>query len=78
MNEMEKLRVLLPHWIEHNRSHEAEFARWAEISRQADHEDVADLISRTIDHMRQANEELAQALDKVGGPLEGGHHHHTD
>jgi hypothetical protein len=26
----EKLRVLLPHWIEHNAEHAAEFRQWAE------------------------------------------------
>ncbi len=30
MNEIEKLRVLIPHWIEHNSEHGAEFRRGAE------------------------------------------------
>jgi len=30
MNELDKLRVLIPHWIEHNREHAEEFRRWAE------------------------------------------------
>ena len=30
MNDLEKLRVILPHWIEHNIGHGREFANWAE------------------------------------------------
>ena len=27
-SDVEKLRILLPHWIEHNNSHVAEFVKW--------------------------------------------------
>ena len=27
-NTIKKLRVLLPHWIEHNNNHIAEFRKW--------------------------------------------------
>ena len=30
MNEIEKLRVLIPHWVEHNNEHAQEFRDWAE------------------------------------------------
>jgi hypothetical protein len=30
VTDLEKLRVLLPHWIEHNAEHAAEFRQWAE------------------------------------------------
>ena len=30
---MEKLQILLPHWIEHNHNHEAEFKKWADLAR---------------------------------------------
>ena len=33
MNEVEKLRVLIPHWIEHNEEHANEFRRWAELEK---------------------------------------------
>ena len=29
MNETDKLRVLIPHWIEHNQEHAQEFRDWA-------------------------------------------------
>lgn len=30
IEDREKLRLLLPHWIEHNTEHAAEFREWAE------------------------------------------------
>lgn len=30
MNDLEKLQVLLPHWIEHNAEHADELSSWAE------------------------------------------------
>ena len=34
MNDSEKLNHLIGHWIEHNDSHAAEFAKWAERARE--------------------------------------------
>jgi hypothetical protein len=70
MNELEKLRVLIPHWIEHNEEHAAEFKRWAESAGEA-----APQIIASADAMMQANASLKVALDKLGGPLE--HHSHV-
>jgi hypothetical protein len=35
MSEIKKLRVLIPHWIEHNEGHAAEFIRWASHAGEA-------------------------------------------
>ena len=68
MNERDKLRVLLPHWIEHNRDHAGEFRDWAKQAGQARGEllDAARLLE-------EATGKLEQALDLLGGPLEHGH-----
>lgn len=63
MNEQEKLRVLIPHWIEHNEDHAEEFRQWAE---QAG--DAAPQVRAAADAMARANESLTQALEKLGGP----------
>jgi len=34
-SEVDKLRILLPHWIEHDMEHAAEFRRWAEVAGEA-------------------------------------------
>jgi hypothetical protein len=78
MSEIEKLRVLLPHWIEHNGEHAGEFREWANRAGSA-REHILD----AAELMEEANAHLAEALEQVGGPLEHkplageqGHHHH--
>jgi len=68
MNEIDKLRVLIPHWIKHNEEHANEFRDWAKQSGEASHE-----IFAAADQMVQINEVLEAALKKLGGALE--YHH---
>ncbi len=64
MNETDKLRVLIPHWIEHNTEHADEFRRWAKQAGDAS----ADILA-AAETMAQTNEALVSALEKLGGPL---------
>ena len=81
MDVIEKLRIMLPHWIEHNRSHQEEFAEWAEQLAEKD-AGLADQLSRAVSSLKEAQEALGKALALTGGPLSGGnghghqHHHH--
>ena len=75
---VDKLRVLLPHWVEHNRSHKAEFVKWAAAARAEGLEDVASLIEKAVEGLDGADEALSQALAKVGGAAGGHDHHHHD
>ena len=77
MNDIEKLRVLLPHWLEHNQEHAAEFAGWAGRASAAGQETVAREIHRAAEAMRQANDALQTALAELGGPAHLEHHSHT-
>jgi hypothetical protein len=82
MKDLDKLRVMLPHWIEHNRGHGEEFSQWADRL-IAETPEVAQLLHRAVDSLRDAQAALEEALDKAGGPLENkghhhGHHHHDD
>ncbi len=69
MKEEDKLRVLIPHWLEHNQEHADEFRRWAETAGEVGSEILA-----AAEAMNAANQSLAAALEKLGGALE--HHHH--
>jgi hypothetical protein len=69
MNEQDKLRVLIPHWIEHNQEHAEEFRKWAKQADICEGEIMA-----AADLIHQANTSLESALHKLGGPL---HHHHS-
>jgi len=41
MDELEKLRILLPHWVDHSAEHANEFRTWAKRAREADQDPVA-------------------------------------
>jgi hypothetical protein len=53
VNENHKLRILIPHWVEHNHEHAQEFLRFVEAA----------------GHMDLVNRALAAALEKLGGAL---------
>lgn len=64
----DKLRALLPHWMEHNAEHAAEFRNWAEQARSAGQAEVADEIDTAAKELGWVNEALSSALLKLGGP----------
>ncbi|MGA9347604.1 MAG: hypothetical protein WBW48_02205 [Anaerolineae bacterium] len=63
--DLEKLRVLLPHWIEHNAEHAAGFQEWAEKARAVGQEEVAEEIALAAKELGWANEALSAALKKL-------------
>ena len=73
LSDQDKLRLLLPHWMEHNQEHAEEFRRWAEKGGLARVD-----IQRAAENLESVNAILAQALEKLGGALEHheGHEHH--
>ncbi len=79
MNQKEKLRVLLEHWIDHNKGHEAECSKWIEVSKEEGMGDVAASIEQAVTEMNKVGSLLEKALEQAGGKLEkqdGSHHHH--
>ncbi len=74
MDDIEKLRALLPHWAEHNQDHAGEFEAWAARASAAGHETAAQQIRRAAEAMQQANEALQLALADLGGPVQHDHH----
>jgi len=73
MNEGDKLRVLLPHWIEHNQEHAKEFRRWTDVAGEGA-EDIIEAASAMV----HVNEALENALEKLGGALPHDHLHHHE
>jgi len=69
MTDIEKLRALLPFWVQHNQEHAVEFLGWAGKASLAGYEEVARLIRRAAQEMQQANSTLQLALDELGGPV---------
>lgn len=77
MDNVEKLRVMLQHWIEHNKGHVEEFEKWREVMRQEGQTLLAGQLAGAIATMSSVNELLAKALHDAGGPkVDDQHHHH--
>ena len=79
MNEIEKLRIILPHWIEHNKNHEEEFNKWLALMSEADTE-VAALLEKAVLSLQEIDSVLCQIANKTG-TIPGKHskdhtHHH--
>ncbi len=78
MENVDKLRVLLQHWIEHNQGHAADFEKWQKIMANEDQPAIAEDIANAIKKTEEINTILAKALDSAGGKKDDdhGHHHH--
>jgi len=63
--EMEKLEILLKHWVEHNEEHAEEFGEWAEKAKALGNIAVHDDILSAVEKMRKANEYLLKALENL-------------
>jgi hypothetical protein len=69
--DLDRVRVLVPHWIEHNSEHAQEFRDWATRVRDlaaglAVADEAADAMVQAAEAMEQSNLRLAEALRLVG------------
>jgi hypothetical protein len=78
MDNVEKLRVMLQHWIEHNKGHMEEFEKWHGIMKGECRKSLADSIHKSVELMGSVNAELERALKEAGGAKhdDDDHHHH--
>ena len=67
MNDLEKLQVLLPHWIEHNAEHADELRTWAERIQLFDDEDAAERLFAAAASLQNAGDHLSKLLDEASG-----------
>ncbi len=64
-DDLAKLHILLPHWIEHNEEHAASFREWAGRARELGLETVAEQIEVAVDRMTACGQALATALREL-------------
>ncbi|MBL7209388.1 MAG: hypothetical protein ISS52_04755 [Dehalococcoidia bacterium] len=64
-SEMEKLKILLHHWIEHNKEHGDEFRKWAEKARDLGEATVQEDMLGAAQYMDKASESLLIALEEL-------------
>lgn len=76
MDNVEKLRIMLQHWIEHNKGHVEEFDKWRETMTADGQVSLAAQIAEAINTMGIVNNQLEKALEEIGGPKDDDHHHH--
>ena len=62
MDEIDKLKVLLAHWIEHNRQHTNRYKEW--ILKAGDAEKS---LNDAVMYSDKVNDSLSTALFKLGG-----------
>ncbi len=60
-----KLKHLIGHWVEHNRSHEASYSEWAVKAREMGDVPSAELIDEAVMMMKDADEFLLKALGEL-------------
>jgi hypothetical protein len=63
-NDAEKLRILLPHWIEHNYEHAEEFREWATRVRFASKD-----LQIAANFLEKASHALEACLEKQGSSI---------
>ena len=76
MDALQKVRVVLPHWIEHNQGHMEESRKWVEALRSEGNEPVAALVEEAVAAMARAGHLLVHAMETAGGPGDHDSHHH--
>jgi hypothetical protein len=67
MTDIDKLRMLLPHWIAHNTEHASEFRTWIERVRGIGQAHVVEHLEAAIQNMDAAKRDLQAALEYLGG-----------
>ncbi len=63
--EVETLRILLAHWIEHNNSHEQGFREWAEKAERIGNAKVYEMILKAADSLKAASDYLLEAKKHI-------------
>jgi len=75
-SDVEKLQMLLSHWLQHNQDHGREYEKWAGFAGDAGYPDAAAYIKQAVELLAKADEAFEKALEAVGGPGKDHHHHH--
>ena len=63
--DVETLRILLAHWIEHNNSHEQGFREWAEKAEKLGKAKAYEFISKAADSLKAASDYLLEAKKHI-------------
>ena len=65
MNELEKLKVLLHHWMEHNAEHADTYRTWAGKASSLGNEELSKTLLRLCEEAKKLNELFEEAQRKI-------------
>jgi hypothetical protein len=65
LDDLTRLCVLLPHWIEHNEEHADSFQHWVARAREMGQDEVAQQIEEAMKRMAACNQALNAALQML-------------
>ena len=71
--DLDKLRILLSHWVEHNRKHSEEFFEWVKRIEELASKDVVLHLRSAGEEMEKVTGHLRAALRHLGGVPDKGH-----
>ena len=63
--EEKTLKLLLSHWVEHNKAHEEGFKEWVEKSKQMGRTEASHSIRKAIEFMEEADAMLLEAQKHI-------------
>lgn len=61
MTELEKLKHLLEHWMEHNEAHVKTYGEWAAKADSLGEEELARMLARIVEESRKLNDLFREA-----------------
>ena len=67
MDEIEKSKILLNHWIEHNETHIKSYKEWAEKLKEMGYNEISQKIKEAADIILIVNEKFKQAEEMLKG-----------
>jgi hypothetical protein len=65
MDELEKLRKLIPHWMEHNDEHAETYKSWAEKMSSLGKKELSEILIRLHQESRKLREFFKEAMGMI-------------
>ncbi|MBI5098130.1 MAG: hypothetical protein HZB30_02690 [Nitrospirae bacterium] len=63
MTELEKLKHLLEHWIEHNEAHVKTYSEWVSKTESLGEKDLANILLEVVDESKKLNDLFKKAME---------------
>jgi hypothetical protein len=64
-SDSDKLRIVLPHLLKHNREHVKDIQKWLRLSEEANSE-IAEDLKKVVELFEEINRYLESAIEKSG------------